>query len=400
MTKLTDRAIKAIKADGRYGDGRGLWFVRRGNSTTWALRWMRGGKAREMSFGPYPEIGLAEARQAALDARRLILAGGDPIEARKASKGADGRTFEATALEYIEAHKAGWRNAKHGAQWLATLAAYAFPVIGAKPVQAIGTDDVLAILKPLWQAKPETASRLRGRIEAVLDYAKSRGWRTGENPAAWRGHLDNLLPARSKVAAVVHHAAVPWRHLPAMYERIATGGGISSRCLAFTILTAVRSGEARGCRWDELDLDAATWTVPGSRMKAGKPHRVPLSDPAMAILRDMQPHQRAADGLVFPGGVVGKPMSDVALNKALAAAGGDAFTVHGMRSTFRDWAAEATSTPREIAESALAHTNKDKVEAAYMRGDHFDRRRVLMDAWAAYCVRVPAANVVPIGARA
>jgi integrase len=397
MSKLTDRTIKAIKTDGRYGDGRGLWFIRRGGSTTWALRWMRAGKAREMSLGPYPEIGLADARQAALDARRLILAGGDPIEARRASRGADGRTFEATALEYIEAHKAGWRNVKHGAQWLATLKAYAFPTIGPKPVQAIMTDDVLAILKPLWQAKPETASRLRGRVEAVLDYAKSRGWRSGENPAAWRGHLDNLLPARSKVAAVVHHAAVPWRDLPGLYERITTGEGISARCLAFAILTASRSGEARGARWSEIDLAARVWTIPGSRMKAGKPHRVPLSDAAMAILYAMQAHKRGDDSLVFPGGVVGKPMSDVALNKALAAAGGDAFTVHGFRSTFRDWTAEATSTPREIAEAALSHTNKDKVEAAYLRGDHFDRRRVLMDAWAVHCERVPSANVVPIG---
>ena len=302
MSKLTDRTIKAIKSDGRYGDGAGLWFIRRGGSTTWSLRWMRGVKTHEMSFGPYPEIGLSDARRAAMDAKRVIVAGGDPIEARKASKVADGPPFEATALEYIEAHKAGWRNAKHGAQWLATLTAYAFPVIGKKPVQAIGTDDVLAILNPLWKAKPETATRLRGRIEAVLDYAKSRGWRRGENPAAWRGHLDNLLPARSKVAAVVHHAAAPWRDLPSIYERIAAGGGISSRCLAFTILTAARSGEARGARWDEIDLDAATWTIPGSRMKAGKPHRVPLSDAALTILRAMQPHQRAADGLVFPGG--------------------------------------------------------------------------------------------------
>ncbi len=397
MTKLTDRAIKAIKSDGRYGDGHGLWFVRRGGSTTWALRWMRSGKAREMGLGPYPEVGLSEARQAALDARRLILAGGDPIATRKASKRTDGQTFEATALEYIEAHKAGWRNAKHGAQWLATLRTYAFPMIGPKPVQAIGTDDVLAILKPIWTTKPETATRLRGRIESVLDYAKSRGWRTGENPAAWRGHLDNLLPARSKVAAVVHHPAVPWRDLPAIYERIAAGGGISSQCLAFTILTAARSGEARGAEWDEIDLDARIWTIPGSRMKAGKSHRVPLSDAAMAILHALQAHKRAADGFLFPGGVVGRPMSDVALNKALAAAGGDAFTVHGMRSTFRDWAAEATSTPREIAEAALSHSNKDKVEAAYLRGDYFERRRALMAAWAAHCVQVSSANVVPIG---
>jgi integrase len=208
------------------------------------------------------------------------------------------------------------------------------------------------------------------------------------------------LPARSKIAAVVHHAAVPWRELPALYERIATSSSISSQCLAFAILTASRSGEARGARWNEIDLAACVWAVPPVRMKAGRPHRVPLSDPAMAILRAMQPHQRAADSLVFPGGVVGKPLSDVALNKALAAAGGAAFTVHGLRSTFRDWAAEATGTPREVAEAALAHTNRDKVEAAYLRGDHFDRRRVLMAAWAAHCLREPGANVVLLGARA
>ncbi len=357
---------------------------------------MRDGKPREMGLGPYPEIGLADAREAALEARRVILAGGDPIEARKAARAATGRAFEAVTLEYIESHKAGWRNPKHAAQWQATMIAYAFPAIGAKPVAAVSTDDVLTILKPIWQVKPETASRVRGRIEAVLDFAKSRGWRSGENPAAWRGHLDNLLPARSKVAAVVHHAAVPWRDLAALFERIDVAGSTSSRCLLFAILTAARSGEVRGARWDEIDLAARTWTIPGSRMKAGKPHRVPVSDAAMAILRAMQPHQRGADGLVFPGGRTGQPMSDVALAKALAAASGDAFTVHGFRSTFRDWAAEATNTPREIAEAALAHVNRDRVEAAYLRGDHFERRRALMDAWAAFCSRGDGASVVLI----
>ena len=398
MSKLTDRTIRAIKADGRYGDGRGLWFVRRGGSTTWAMRWMRGGKAREMSLGPYPEIGLADARQAALEARRLILAGGDPIEARKARKGADGRTFETVALEYIEAHRAGWRNEKHGAQWLATLAAYAFPAIGAKPAQAIGTDHVLAILKPLWTAKPETASRLRGRIEAVLDYAKSRGWRAGENPAAWRGHLDNLLPARAKVAAVAHHPAVPWREIGTVMARLAESKGTAARCLQFAVLTAARSGEARGARWAEIDLDGGLWVVPGERMKAGKDHRVPLSEPALAVLREMEPLKRARDGLVFPGGRPGSPLSDVALAKALRVAGGGDATVHGMRSAFRDWAAEATSFPREIAEAALAHSNRDKVERAYLRGDALDKRRLLMTQWAEHCTRSPdaLADVLPL----
>ncbi len=395
MGKLTDRTIKAITRNGRHGDGAGLALFVRGGSRLWVFRWMAAGKTHEMGLGTYPETTLAEARDAALAARRVVKSGGDPLADRKASKAVTGKTFESVSIEYIESHRAGWKNAKHAGQWMATLTAYAFPVIGAKPVQAIVTDDVLAILKTIWTAKPETATRLRGRIEAVLDYAKSRGWRSGENPAQWKGHLDNLLPARSKVAAVIHHAAVPWRELPAIFERIESNSAVSSQCLAFCILTASRSGEARGARWDEIDPESCTWTIAGARMKAAKPHRVPLSDAAMSVITAMKPLKNAPDGLVFPGGVVGKAMSDVALNKALATAGGDAFTVHGFRSTFRDWAAEATGSPREIAEAALAHTNKDKVEAAYLRSDHFDRRRDLMAAWANHCCR-QSANIVQL----
>lgn len=411
MGKLTDRGIKAITADGRHGDGAGLALFVRGGSRLWVYRWMTAGKPHEMALGTYPEVTLAEARDAALAARRVVKSGGNPLADRQAAKAVTGRTFEAVAAEYIESHRAGWKNAKHGAQWASTLETYAFPTIGQMPVQAIGTDDVLAILKTIWITKPETATRLRGRIESVLDYAKSRGWRTGENPAAWRGHLDNLLPARSKVAAVVHHAAVPWRELPALFDRIQTSSAISSQCLAFTILTAARSGEARGARWNEIGVVKITterggvatevsinvWTIPASRMKAGREHRIPLSDAAMAVLEAMKPHKRADDSLVFPGGVIGKPMSDVALNKALAVAGGDA-TVHGFRSSFRDWAAEATGTPREIAEAALAHANRDKVESAYMRGDHIEKRREMMEVWAAHCGSVHKGNVVSIRA--
>ncbi|MDE8344178.1 MAG: site-specific integrase, partial [Acidocella sp.] len=298
------------------------------------------------------------------------------------------------------AHAAGWRNAKHGAQWAATLEAYAFPVIGAHSVAAISTSDVLDILRPIWTEKPETASRLRGRIEAVLDYAKAQGWRSGENPAAWKGNLDNLLPARSKVARVTHHPAIPYADLPPVMARLLDAEPVSARCLAFAILTAARSGEARGARWDEIDVDAATWTVPGERMKAGRPHRVPLSEAALDILRAIQPLQRGLDGLVFPGGKAGRPLSDVALSKALVAAAGEGFTVHGCRSSFRDWCAEQTSYASEIAEAALAHTNRDKVEAAYQRSDLIERRARLMQDWSDYLTRPAGGAVVPIRGRA
>jgi integrase len=359
------------------------------------------GKTHWMGLGPESDYTLAEAREAARQCRRQLREGIDPIEARQAAKAAamveTGQTFEAVADLYIAAHKAGWRNEKHGKQWRATLEAYAFPLIGNKPVQAVTGGDVLAILEPIWADKTETASRVRGRIENVLDYAAARQWRTGENPARWKGNLDHLLPDRAKVAKVEHHAAIPWQDMPALVAKLAESKGTAALCLRFLILTAARSGEARGARWNEIDLDGKTWTVPAARMKAGQEHRVPLSAAALAILTPMLPLKKKVDDLVFPGGRAGSPLSDVALNKALATAGGADFTVHGMRSTFRDWAAESTSYAREIAESALAHTNKDKVEAAYLRGDHFKKRGLLMDAWAAYATSpAPTGKVVGI----
>lgn len=399
MGKLTEKAIRAIKTDGRHGDGGGLYLVKRGGSTTWHLRWMRAGRAREMSFGSYPEIGLAAAREMALEARRAIREGKDPIAAKAAERGLEGHTFEVVAGDYIAAHRAGWRNPKHAAQWTSTLTQYAYPIIGRLPVSAIATEHVVRILRPIWETKTETASRVRGRIEAVLDYAKARGWRAGENPAAWRGHLDHILPPRSKVARVEHHPAVPWRDLPAVIGRLEESDGMSARCLRFVILTAARSSEARGARWSEIDLEAGLWTVPGSRMKAGRDHRVPLTEEATAILAPLREVAAGPDALIFPGGREGRPLSDVALAKALAAAAGEGFTVHGMRSTFRDWAAEVTGYPREVAEAALAHANKDKVEAAYLRGDHLEKRRRLMADWATFLAR-PAVGgeVIPIRA--
>lgn len=351
-----------------------------------------------MSLGTYPEISLATARDRALEARRSIRDGKDPIAVRATQRGMEGHTFESVATEYIAAHRAGWRNPKHAEQWTATLQHYAYPTVAKLSVAAITTDHVVRILKPIWETKTETASRVRGRIEAVLDYAKVRGWRAGENPAAWRGHLDHILPARSKVKRVEHHPAVPWRDLPTVMARLGSSSGMSACCLRFIIFTAARSSEARGARWCEIDLDEALWIVPGSRMKAGRDHRVPLPDEALALLAPLQSIAAGPDALVFRGGKEGRPLSDVALAKSLAAAAGDGFTVHGMRSAFRDWAAEATGYPREVAEAALAHTNKDKVEAAYLRGDHLEKRRRLMAEWAAFLSRpAPTGALVPIG---
>lgn len=266
-------------------------------------------------------------------------------------------------------------------------------------MKSVALSHVLAALEPIWTDKPETASRVRGRIEAVLDYAAARRLRSGENPARWRGNLVHLLPRLSKVARVKHHAAAPYNGIAGLMAKLADSKGTAAMCLRFTILTAARSGEARGALWDEIDMEAAIWNVPAERMKAGRKHRVPLSAPAMAILREMEQLGAELSGLVFPGAAKGKPFSDVAVSKALRAAGGEGFTVHGFRSSFRQWAAEQTAYPGDVAEAALAHTNSDKVEAAYQRSDLFEKRRRLMNEWGEY-VTTPAVahgDVVNIG---
>lgn len=400
--KLTALGAKREKKPGFHNDGAGLYLRIEGGRRLWMFRFAWGGKQHWHSLGPDRDITLAEAREAARQCRRMVREGVNPIEARKAAKLARmadiGRTFRDAADHYIAAHKAGWRNEKHGAQWEATLKAYAYRVIGMKPVQAITTADILLILEAIWNEKPETASRVRGRIEAVLDYATARHWRQGENPARWKGHLDKLLAPRAKVARVEHHPALPWQKLPLVMGRLAASEGMGALCLRFLVLTAARSSEARGARWNEIDLAAQTWTIPGERMKAGKAHRVALSDAALDIVHDLQPLARAADGLVFPGGRIGSPLSDVALSKALRAAGGDGVTVHGMRSAFRQWVSEATNYAGEIAELALAHVNKDRIEAAYQRSDLYEKRRQMMAQWAEHCIRPAlAGEVVRIG---
>ncbi|MEO3475760.1 site-specific integrase [Roseomonas sp. CAU 1739] len=290
------------------------------------------------------------------------------------------------ATLYTAAHEAGWRNAKHRAQWTSTLTTYAFPHIGSMGLEEISTDDVLRCLQPIWTAKSETATRVRGRIESVLDYAIARGWRTTPNPARWRGHLANLLPPPSKVAKVEHHAALPWQQMGDFMARVRAQSGTAARALEFCILTATRTGEALGARWSEINLEAAVWTVPADRMKAGREHRVPLSGAALAVLAFMAPlHSKSGDAPVFPGQAKGKPLSNMSMLMLLRRMKRRDLTVHGFRSAFRDWCEEATSTPHSVAEAALAHAIGDKVEAAYRRGDLFAKRATLMEEWATFC---------------
>jgi integrase len=388
-----------MKKQGNWPDGDGLYLrVRPDGSKSWAFRFRRAGKTHWLSMGPVRDVPLAEAREQARKWRNELRAGLNPLEIRRERQALAlneaGRTFDAVSKLYIDAHKAGWKNEKHAAQWEATLKAYASPVIGNTSVGKIGVDEVLQILKPIWKEKPETASRVRGRIEAVLDYGRVHGWCKGDNPAKWTGFLDQILPAKTKVRAVKHHAAVAWADLPPVMAKLATAGGTGALCLRFIVLTAARSGEGRAVRWNEIDLAAKVWTVPGEKMKAKAEHRVPLSDAALAVLEAALPLKKKPDGLVFPGGKAGAPLSDVAVSKALAAAVAGV-TVHGMRSAFRDWCAEsARGYPREVAEEALAHTNKDRTEAAYRRSDLLEQRTRLMRDWAEFCTGAPPAGVV------
>jgi len=341
---------------------------------------------------------LADARIKARKLWEAVRAGRDPLDdrvaeaaARKAmalAKQARAQTFRDVATAYIEANEAAWRNDKHRAQWASTLSAYAYPHMGDLPVGDVDTGHVMAALEPIWRTKAETASRLRGRIESVLDYAKARGWRTGENPARWRGHIANMLPNKAKVQPVEHHAALPWREIGGFVATLRTENGLAAQALLLTILTAARSGEVLQARWTEIDLTESVWTIPGSRMKAGREHRVPLSDPALAVLQGLLPLRNAEAGdWVFPGARQARPLSNMAMEMTLRRMNRGDLTVHGFRSTFRDWTSETTGYAREVAEAALAHTLGDKTEAAYRRGDLFDKRRALMDDWAAFCER-------------
>jgi len=386
--------IKARKP-GLYGDGAGLGLrVGHNGTSSWVLRYMRQGKAHEMGLGPTHTFGLAEARERARRFRQELHDGIDPL-ARRASAKASSRpvvTFGQVAEIYLTSHAPSWRSDVHQQQWRQTLTDYVLPNLRARSVSEIDTGAVLEVVERLWHAKPETASRVRGRIEGILDYAAARGWRQGDNPARWRGHLDHLLPAPGKVRAVVHHAALDWRKMSDFMQELRQRQGIAARAVEFCILSAARSSEARGARWDEIDLSTRTWCISGMRTKTAKEHRVPLSDPAINVLNKMRSLLANTGDLIFPGARGGE-MSDVALSKiAKLCAPGANITLHGMRSAFRDWAGESTSYPREVIEMALAHRLGDKAEQAYARGDLFQKRRGLMDDWAAFCASQAAAS--------
>jgi integrase len=402
LTVLKVAAIARAKVPGYYSDGGGLFLqISRYGTASWVFRYRMAGRLREMGLGSLDTIGLADARERARKAREQRLDGFDPIERRKAARlsaqldTAKAITFKDSAKRYITAHQPAWRNSKHAAQWGSTLETYVYPVFGGIAVQAVDVGLVSKAIEPIWTTKPETASRVRGRIESILDWATARGYRQGENPARWRGHLENLLPASSKVRRVEHHAALPYPEIGAFIAELQQQEGISGRALEFAILTAARTGEVIGARWDEINIAERLWTIPGDRMKAGKEHRVPLSDAVLAIVEKMA-ESRQGD-FVFPGGNVGRPLSNMAFLMLLRRMGRDDLTAHGFRSSFRDWAAERTNFPAEVAEMALAHAVSDKVEAAYRRGDLFQKRRQLAEAWAKFCAAAPSAgNIVPL----
>ena len=402
------KVARAVKRPGMYCDGGGLYLQVTESGASWIYRYRLNKRSHEMGLGPLALFGLAEARAKALDARRLRHEGIDPIKHRRDARAqqqldaAKAITFQQCADAYIKAHCAGWRNARHSQQWTTTLATYAGPIIGALPVAAVDTALVLKVLEPIWTEKPETATRVRGRIERVLDWAKVRGYRSGENVARWKGHLDHLLPTRSKVRMVEHHAALPYGELPGFMAELRHREDITARALEFAILTAARAGEVIGARWSEFDLVDKTWIVPAERMKTRKPHRVPLAPRALAILEEMQAHRASDDAYVFPGSRSGRTLSNTALLELRQRMGRTDITTHGFRSTFRDWCSDQTRFSSEAAEIALSHIIGSKSTRAYARSDLLEPRRRLMDAWASYCwqpASVEAGKVVALQGR-
>lgn len=405
VEKLTPLGVAKLKKSGYHGDGAGLWLQVSGSgSKSWIFRFTLNGKQREMGLGALHTVTLPEARAKAKDCRLLLLEGKDPLDARNMSMLADAlerakmMTFDQCATAYIDAHRSGWKNAKHVSQWENTLATYASPIIGKLPVASVDTALVVKVLTPIWQVKTETATRLRGRIEKILGWATTSKYRQGENPARWSGHLENLLAKPGKMAKVVHLPALPWQDIGQFMCALRERDGVAARAVELTILTATRSGEVRGATWSEIDVDEALWTIPAERMKGKREHQVPLSTAALALLEKMP----RVNAFVFPGTKRDTPLSDMSLTTVLRRMSdarelnqdarwvdkkGSDITVHGFRSTFRDWCAEsvANSFPREVCEHALAHSLPDKVEAAYRRGTLIDKRKLLMQAWADHC---------------
>lgn len=417
VNQLSDKWIRKTDIKpGLYGDGNGLYLqVSNRNTKAWIFRFMIRGRPRKMGLGDIDQVSLKDARKLAQAKRLLVVDGFDPIEERNARKSAfvaeretqkaKAVTFKQCAEAYIKAHQAGWKSAKHGSQWAATLETYAYQVIGNIPVALVDRNHIMKILEPIWTTKTETASRVRGRIEKVLDRARAIGLREGENPARWVGHLDQLLPKKSQVAPVEHFAALPYKQLPAFVGKLRKRDGISARALEFTILNVTRTANTIGAKWDQINEAEQTWTIPGELMKGKKgkrrpDHVIPLSDRAMTILQDLP---RDGGAYVFAGAKDGEGLSNMAMAETLKEMGysGDVATVHGFRSTFKDWASEQTSYANELTEMAMAHIVSDKTERAYRRGDQREKRVRLMEDWATYCEAKATGgdNVVAIGGR-
>lgn len=399
MSKLIERLrplqVSKLNAPGYYADGAGLYLqVAKGGSKSWVLRYTLDCRPREMGLGSCTTFTLAEARKRAAEQRQKIADGIDPIEARRQAQleqrlvKSKTITFDQATVAYIAANEASWRSAKHGAQWRSTLTNYASPVIGKLSVNDVSTALVLDILQPIWSTKTETATRVRGRIEKVLDWAKVNGYRSGENPAAWKGHLAQALPKPSKVAAAGHYAALPWAEVAAFMQALRGMPGVGSLAMQLIILTATRTSEVINATWDEFDLKTGIWTIPKERMKGFREHRVPLSKQARAILERIKWDNKACDW-VFPNTKLENPISNMTCLATLKRMGRGDLTVHGFRSTFRDWASEDTNYPHDVCEMALAHAIQDKSEAAYRRGDLLEKRTQLMNDWADFCDKAP-----------
>ena len=400
--RLTAKKVASIKLPGKYPDGLNLYLqVSKTITKSWLLRYTLDGIEHWMGLGAYPIFSLADARERAAAALQLLADKIDPIEARDRKilavrlSAASVITFDDAAERYIRTHESGWKNQKHVAQWRSTIATFASPIIGRLPVSAIDNKAVVRVLDPIWNSKRETASRLRGRIEKILDWAAALNYRQGENPARYKGNLDNLLTNSKRVRG--HHAALPFNEMGAFMATLGTMTGMSGLALQFIILTATRTSEVLNSRWTEFDLDAGVWVIPASRMKAGKEHAVPLSPAALAILQKVKAELIESE-FVFPGrsGALSN-MSCLAVLKRMGRAD---LTTHGFRSSFRDWCSEATAYPRDVAEMALAHAIPDKTEAAYRRGDLFDKRTRMMRDWANYCATVRTSKVSTIRGRA
>jgi integrase len=391
INRLNARTVATLSKNGRHADGGGLYLsISPNGGRRWVFLYRWHGKPTEIGLGSARDVALARVRELAKEARGRLAEGINPKEVRKPVVGA---TFGECADRLIAAMRPSWRNGKHAGQWEMTLREYGAP-LRRLPAHTITTDDVLSVLKPLWNEKPETASRVRGRIERVLDAAKAQGLRNGENPARWRGHLDQLLPKRQRLTRV-NHAAMSYGDVPAFIGGLQSRDAAAALALEFAILTAARRGEVLGARWDEFDLERAVWTVPAHRMKAGRDHRVPLSGRALTIVKALCKSVEGRE-FVFAGHKPGKPLSGEALRLMLRRMKRDDVTVHGFRSAFRDWAAECTNFTNEVCEAALAHVIENRAEAAYRRGDLFDKRRKLMEAWAVYCAAPRVGKVVAL----